>query len=71
MRKDDYEQKFGVGDFAILEDEFFDDLTYRVRIEMPIQNEDGSWWYEVKVLDYVDYEKPTYKEVPQSRLRAI
>lgn len=65
---EDFYQKFGVGDIAMLQDEFFDELVYKVRIEIPIQEDDGSWSYEVKILDLPEEE---YKEVPQNRLKAI
>lgn len=55
-------QKFGQGDIAMLEGKF------KVKIVMPIQDEDGSWWYEVEA---IDFEAPFNREVPQSALSQI
>lgn len=55
------EQKFGTGDVVKIRNE-----ETLAKVVMPIQDEDGSWWYEVEAvgLDGV----PT-REVKQSDLR--
>lgn len=54
-------QKFGVGDVVRIRNE-----KTLAKVVMPMQDEDGSWWYEVEAvgLDNV----PT-REVKQSDLR--
>lgn len=54
-------QKFGVGDLVRIRNE-----ETMAKVVMPIQDEDGSWWYEVEAvgLDNV----PT-REVKQGDLK--
>ena len=55
-------QQFGQGDIAILEGK------HRVKILMPIQDEDGSWWYEVEGIDLTPPARLLTREVPKSAL---
>lgn len=64
------DQKFGTGDFAILDGKF------HVRVVDCIQDEDGSWWYEVKPIDVDPVaagfgERWATREVREDRLKAI
>lgn len=54
-------QKFGVGDIVT-------DGKFKMKVVMPIQDEDGSWFYEC---DALDFETPFTREIPQNRLKAI
>lgn len=58
------EQKFGVGDIAMLSEKF------KVKVLECIQDEDGSWWYEVTPTDWTPIGMVN-REVPQKALRAI
>jgi hypothetical protein len=52
------EQAFGKGDIATLDD------TFIVRIEEVIEDENGTFWYEVRPIDF----DAITREVPQKRL---
>ena len=54
-------QKFGVGDIVKVRQS--EELC---RVVMPIQDEDGSWWYEIEA---VDFNAPFNREVKQDDLR--
>ncbi len=62
------EQAFGVGDIAILQSQRDPSIQHRVRIILPIQDEDGSWWYEVEGLDLSPSVRLLTREVPQAWL---
>lgn len=64
-------QMFKEGDVAILNS---NDNEWKVKIVLPIQEEDGSWWYEVECVDprvSENIRKKCHREVTQSRLRRI
>lgn len=61
-------QKFGVGDVAMLHNPY--GQPFRVKVLECIQDEDGSWWYEVAPTDW-DIIGVCNREVPQKALRAI
>lgn len=61
-------QKFGEGDIAILRSHRDPTITHRVKIIMPIQDEDGSWWYEIEGLDIEPPFRLLTREVPQDWL---
>lgn len=54
-------QEFGVGDIAMLDDEF------KVKVTEVFQDDDDSWWYAVVPVDFEAYSR----EVEQSRLTHI
>lgn len=54
-------QKFGQGDIVT-------DGRFTLKVVMPIQEEDGNWWYECEA---VDFEAPFNREIPQEHLKAI
>ena len=54
-------QNFGVGDIVT-------DGNFKMKVVMPIQDEDGSWFYECEALDF---EAPFTREIPQEHLKAI
>ena len=56
-------QKFGVGDLAVLDD-------YLVEIVMPIRDEDGNWWYEVEAIDLDEPYRSFHREVKQEQLKS-
>ena len=53
-------QKFGVGDIVT-------DGKFKMKVIMPIQDDDGSWWYECKPIDFEAFTR----EIPQSRLQSV
>lgn len=53
-------QKFGVGDVVRIRNE-----ETLAKVVMPIQDEDGSWWYEVEAIGIGDV---IHREVKQSDL---
>ena len=59
------EQRFGVGDIAMLENKF------KVKILQVFQEEDNSYWYEVEGLDLSPFARSITREVPQKALQAI
>lgn len=61
-------QMFGNGDVAMLRNPY--GIPFKVRVEECIQDEDGSWWYEVSPLDW-DVVGVCNREVPQKALTAI
>lgn len=64
-------QLFKEGDVAILNS---NDNEWKVKVVLPIQEEDGSWWYEVECIDprvSENIRKKCHREVTQSRLRRI
>ena len=64
-------QRFGVGDIAKL---VTDNHEWLVKIILPIQDEDGSWWYEVECIDEdvsENIRKNVHREVPQDRLKEV
>lgn len=64
----DNEQAFGEGDIAFLVSHSDPSIRHRVKIIMPIQDEDGSWWYEVEGLDLSPSVRLLTREVPQDWL---
>ena len=62
------EQAFGEGDIAILQSRQDPEIRHRVKIIMPIQDEDGSWWYEVEGIDLSPSVRLLTREVPQEWL---
>ncbi|MBO7731006.1 MAG: hypothetical protein J6S67_00585 [Methanobrevibacter sp.] len=58
-------QKFGIGDIALLDGHFV------VKVVDCIKDEDGSWWYEVKPIDFTPPSRYATREVPQKSLKAI
>ena len=56
--------KFGVGDVVRIKD----GMGFIVKVVMPIQDEDGSWWYEVKP---VDFEPPFTREIREEDLELV
>lgn len=54
-------QRFGIGDVALLDGEF------KVKIILPIQDEDGSWWYEVESIEFNTF----HREVKDSQLTSL
>ena len=65
------EQAFGIGDIALLRSHLDPSIVHRVKIIMPIQDEDGSWWYEIEGLDLSPSVRLLTREVPQDMLEAI
>lgn len=64
-------QRFGVGDIAKL---ITTDNEWLVKIILPIQEDDGSWWYEVECIDErvsENIRKKFHREVPQNRLQEV
>ena len=64
-------QKFGVGDIALL---VSSNNEWRVKIVLPIQDEDDTWWYEVECVDpdvSENIRRNFHREVPQTSLKAI
>lgn len=59
------EQAFGQGDLAILEGK------WRVKILEVIEDEDGSYWYEVEGIDLIPAIRGITREVPQKALEQI
>lgn len=57
----DDNQRFGQGDVALLDGKF------KVKIVMPIQDEDNSWWYEVESLELDTF----HREVKDSQLAPL
>lgn len=58
-------QKFGKGDIALLKNRYGKD--FKVKVLECIQDEDGSWWYEVTPLWDSTLRLPN-REVPQRSL---
>ena len=61
-------QKFAEGDVAILNS---NGNEWKVKVVLPIQEEDGSWWYEVECVDprvSENIRKNYHREVAQNRL---
>lgn len=58
-------QKFGVGDVVMLEGK------HRCKILEVIQDEDGSYWYEVEGIDLLPLIRLLTREVPQDALESI
>lgn len=54
-------QRFGVGDVVKIRDE-----ETLAKVVMPIQDEDGSWWYEVEAVGIGDV---MHREVKQDDLK--
>lgn len=52
--------KFGVGDVVKIRDE-----ETLARVVMPIEDEDGSWWYEVEAVGF----DSIHREVKEDDLR--
>ena len=64
-------QKFGVGDIALL---VSSNNEWRVKIILPIQDEDGTWWYEVECVEHnvsENIRKNFHREVPGNSLKVI
>ena len=61
-------QAFGIGDIALLKD---NSNECRVKIVDCIRDEDGSWWYEVKPIDFTPPTRFATREVPQRSLKHI
>lgn len=59
------EQAFGQGDLAMLEGK------HRVKIIEVIEDEDGSYWYEVEGIDLLPSVRSITREVPQKALESI
>lgn len=59
------EQAFGKGDLALLEN------RHRVKILAVMQDEDGSYWYEVEGIDLIPPVRLLTREVPQSALEHL
>lgn len=64
-------QAFGIGDIALLKDENNSYRDFRVKIVDCIRDEDGSWWYEVKPIDFTPPTRFATREVPQRSLKRI
>ena len=58
-------QQFGKGDIALCHNPRGED--FRVKIAEVIQDEDGSYWYEVEAIDFDTFNR----EVPQKQLKAL
>lgn len=58
-------QKFGVGDIVMLE------RKHRCKILEVMQDEDGSYWYEVEGIDLLPPIRLLTREVPQDALESI
>ena len=56
-------QKFGIGDIALLE-------GYRVKV-LSCTLDDGVWWYEVEAIDLDDWARAYTREVRQNQLKAL
>ena len=54
-------QRFGEGDIVMTHDGF------RCKVKMPIQDENGEWFYEVEPVDF----KAFPREIPQGLLKDI
>lgn len=55
------DQRFGVNDIVT-------DGKFKMKVKMPIQDEDGRWYYECEALDF---EAPFTRQIPQEHLKAI
>lgn len=53
-------QEFGKGDIAMCG-------KFKVKIVECIQDEDGSWWYEIEPIGF----SSLTREVPQSKLKRL
>jgi hypothetical protein len=53
-------QAFGKGDIAMCG-------KFKVKIVECIQDEDGSWWYEIEPVEFNSFTR----EVPQSKLKRL
>ena len=56
-------QKFGIGDVVKIRDE-----ETLAKVVMPVQDEDGSWWYEVEA---IGLENVPTREVKQDDLKTV